>query len=95
VTADQQLLGDVENRFGFHPATAQTGPMHDDVRSAFLAMARMLVKTIPGGRHQELALTALQESMMWSNAAVACDTVPEQPKPGKAPVARPPTPPRG
>jgi hypothetical protein len=94
VTADQQLLDDIANRFGFHPATAQTGPMHDEVRDAFAALARYVASSVPSGRHQALALTALQESMMWANAAIACDTVPEQPPvKGKAPaVRRPPTP---
>lgn len=65
---------ELENRFGYHPATPATGPVHDRVRNEFLMLARWLVDTIPAGRHQSLALTSLQESMMWSNAAVACDT---------------------
>jgi hypothetical protein len=93
---DRQLLADVEHRFAFHPATEQTGPQHDAVRSAYRAMARYLVEAIPGGRHQSLALTSLQESMMWANAAIACDTVQDQPpvKPGKGSAIRPPDAPR-
>lgn len=90
---DKQLLADVENRFGFHPATAQTGPQHDAVRAAYRAMARYLVETLPGGRHQALAITSLQESMMWANAAIACDTVPGQPPAKPAKLVRPPVPP--
>jgi hypothetical protein len=69
---------DIENRFGFHPATAETGPQHDAVRAKFRALAHDLSCSLPNGRHQSLALTALQEAMMWSNAAIACDTPPSE-----------------
>lgn len=63
----------VLDRFAFHPATKITGPIHDEVRTHHRLLADFITKTVPRGRHQSLALTALQESMMWCNAAVACD----------------------
>lgn len=67
------------DRFAFHPATEITGPLHDEIRKQHQEMAAWILDFVPPGRHQSLALTALQESMMWSNAAVACDT----PNPGE------------
>lgn len=61
------------DRFKFHPATEVTGPLHDSVRNEFHEMAEFVLDVVPAGRHQSLALTALQEAMMWSNAAIACD----------------------
>lgn len=58
----------------FHPATPTTGPRHDAVRAAAAAYAAALAAVVPGGRHRALALTAVQESMMWANAGIACDT---------------------
>lgn len=67
-------MADIDNRFEYHPATPETGPRHDQVRTEHLLLARWVATHVPAGRHQSLALTALQESMMWCNAAVACDT---------------------
>lgn len=64
---------DILDRFAFHPATPTTGPLHDETRSNHRALAKFILASVPAGRHQSLALTALQESMMWSNAAIACD----------------------
>lgn len=63
----------VLDRFAFHPATAVTGPIHDHIRKLFASVAAEVLNGVPAGRHQSLALTALQEAMMWCNAAVACD----------------------
>lgn len=68
----------VLERFRFHPATDVTGPMHDEVRLFFGNLAGFILEAVPEGRHQSLALTALQESMMWCNAAVALDTAPKR-----------------
>lgn len=65
---------DLEHRFAFHPATEQTGPMHDAVRAHCLALAVYLDDLLPAGRHKAMALTAVQETMWAANASVACDT---------------------
>ena len=70
------LPSEVRRRFEFHPATEQTGPLHDLIRREHLALAKVIAETVPPGRHQSLALTALQEAMMWSNAGIACDSKP-------------------
>jgi hypothetical protein len=67
-------IEDVRNRFLFHPATDDTGPMHDEVRTRCLALAESLLIIMPPGRHASLALTTLEETMHWANAAIACDS---------------------
>ena len=37
----------------------------------FKDLAHELIESVPNGREQSLMLTALQEAMMWANAAVA------------------------
>lgn len=66
-------IDEIERRFGLHPATEKTGPMHDAVRRAAKQYATALIQLVPPGREQGLALTAAQESAMWANAAIACD----------------------
>ena len=62
---------DLNNRFAFHPATGVTGDQHAAVRGQCFALAASLVATLPPGRETSLAITALEEVMMWSNAAIA------------------------
>ena len=62
---------DLNNRFMFHPSNETTGPLHDQVRSLCLAVAFELNKLVPDGREKSLAITALEECMMWSNAGIA------------------------
>ena len=65
---------DIENRFRYHPPTPETVRAHEAVRAAYRTLAHFVAGQTPPGRHQALALTALQESMWAANAAIACDT---------------------
>lgn len=67
---------DIENRFGFHPATDDTRELHGEIRRHFITVGKFLLDRLPEGREKSLALTALQETAMWSNAAVACNLAP-------------------
>lgn len=62
---------EIATRFSFHPATEFTGPVHDEVRAEHRELAAWIEHMLPDCRERSLALTALQESMMWCNAAVA------------------------
>lgn len=62
---------DLDNRFAYHPATETTGPLHAEVREECRALAGFLASTIPPGRELSLAITAIEEAMMWANAGIA------------------------
>lgn len=62
---------DIISRFSFHPATENTGPKHDRVRTICEILAHNLNDLLPEGREKSLAITHLEEVMMWSNAAIA------------------------
>jgi hypothetical protein len=62
---------DIANRFGFHPANDDTGPRHDQVRHACQDLAHLLNDLLPDGREKSLAITSLEQTMFWANAAVA------------------------
>ena len=66
-----KLLYRVRNDFRFHPATAETGPKHERVREACHRLALDLIELAPPSRELSLALTSLEEAMMWANAAIA------------------------
>jgi len=68
-----QSFADIENRFSYHPATTpERVAAHEAVRSACKTLAHMLDGLVPDGRHKALAMTALEETMHWANAAIAC-----------------------
>ena len=65
---DQQ---EIMNRFKFHPATKETGPKHNDVRAILGNTAIQIESIVPDGRELSLAITKLEEAMMWANAGIA------------------------
>lgn len=63
---------EIRNRFAYHPAdTKERINSHEAIRSAMGDMAVWLSELLPESREKSLALTALQETAMWSNAAIA------------------------
>ena len=63
---------DMDNRFTYHPPlTQQRKDAHEAVRTWCLALAGHLDAELPDGREKSLAITKLEESMFWANAAIA------------------------
>lgn len=73
-TPKGKLIGmtkeDIDKRFDHHPPTGAKIALHQTARTAYKVAAH-LVATLPAGREQSLAITALEESMFWANAAIA------------------------
>jgi hypothetical protein len=65
-------MQDLENRFAYHkPESDEVSMAHESVRHACLTAALSIVSDTPPGREQSLAITKLEEAMMWANAAIA------------------------
>ena len=63
---------DLKNRFDYHkPPNDEVALRHETVREACYKAARAIVIDTPASREQSLALTKLEEAMMWANAAIA------------------------
>lgn len=62
---------EIYERMGYHPATAQTAVDHNSIREHYIALAMIVVDSIPPGRECSLALIALEESLMRANQAIA------------------------
>jgi ketosteroid isomerase-like protein len=74
---DLRSTADIEQRFSYHPASSpERQAQHEAVRAACKRLAHALDRIVPPGRHKALALTAVEESMHWANAAVACQVEP-------------------
>ena len=63
---------ELAHRFAFHPASTPEKRMdHGSVRDACLQAALRVNELAPDGREKSLAITKLEEAMMWGNAAIA------------------------
>lgn len=65
-------IEDLENRFAFHPAnTEEKKNLHGSIRVHCLVLAKYINERVPEGREKSLAITHLEEAMMWANAGIA------------------------
>lgn len=63
---------DLTHRFAYHPpAGDETRRAHEEVRELCGDLAQELNERLPEGREKSLAITHLEETLMWSNAAIA------------------------
>lgn len=62
---------DLEKRFNYHVPTPRKVGVHEIMRQECKALAYKIKALVPAGREQSLALTHLEDVMMWSNAAIA------------------------
>lgn len=66
------LIQRIQHEFTYHePGTPEVVSRHQDVNFLFASLAHDLIHNVPEGRELSLAITALQEARMWSNAAIA------------------------
>lgn len=69
-----QLLeaqADLENRFTYHAPTGEQPQKYEFIRGQALDLAKHLVVLCPKSRELAVALTKLEECMMWANASIA------------------------
>lgn len=58
-------------RFTYHPPRGDQSVRYENIRDKALKFAMFLVISTPESREQSLALTHLEETVMWANAAIA------------------------
>jgi len=70
---DVEIKNDeIERRFNYHPPrNAETIRAHEDVCDMAKNYAYVIDLCCPDGREKSLALTHLEEVVMWTNAAIA------------------------
>ena len=62
---------DITNRFGYHRATSETGPLHHEFRETVIEFAKFLNAILPDGRAKATAFTRLEDCSMWANKAIS------------------------
>lgn len=66
-----QDMHDLENRFSYNAPKDNQPERYQILRHAALELAILIKENTPAGRQQSLALTALEEVSMRTNAAIA------------------------
>lgn len=61
----------IENNFKYHPPKEGQAEKYEEIRAQAKALAEKLVTLCPPSRELSLALTELEASVMWANAAIA------------------------
>jgi hypothetical protein len=63
---------DLNNRFTYHPPKGDDLPArYEAIRNEGLSLAMVINGLAPDSREKSLAITAIEEAVMWANAAIA------------------------
>lgn len=61
----------IDRNFAYHPPRAGAVDKFASIREHAKYLARVIDSAAPDSREKSLALTKLEESVMWANAAIA------------------------
>lgn len=62
---------DIEKNFTYHAPKGDQQERYEQIRSYGRAFARLIDNICPDSREKSLAMTKLEEAVMWANAAIA------------------------
>lgn len=62
---------EIEHRFSYHKPNQLKVERHEHFREACKMLAMEIKDMVPAGREQSLAITHLEDVMMWGNAGIA------------------------
>ncbi len=62
---------DLKKRFTYHPPIADQTQRYEDIRRNAYSLAGLIDALCPESREKSLALTKLDETVMWANASIA------------------------
>jgi hypothetical protein len=68
---DDQTLDKLNKRFTYHSPKNDQPERYQKIRQDALALAILITSNTPESREQSLAITHLEETVMWANAAIA------------------------
>ncbi len=63
--------GDLSNRFTYHAPKEGQAARYQEIRDAAHELARLLNEECPDSREKSLAITHLEDAVMWANASIA------------------------
>jgi hypothetical protein len=67
----EQIARQIRGAFTYHPPHGDQVPRYGAIRDQARVFAGFLAETCPPGRELSLALTSLEQVVMWANASIA------------------------
>lgn len=64
---------EIENSFTHHPPKGNQVQRYEDLRRMAKEFAHLINDACPDSREKALALTNLEQSVMWANKSIACN----------------------
>ncbi len=72
MSEDKVASENLDLRFDHHPPINRSVEIaHGEIRETMKEAAEDVIQLVPAGRERALALTKLEEAMMWANAGIA------------------------
>lgn len=68
---ENNMNNQIENNFMYHSPKNGQQEKYESIRSKAKELAYLIDDMCPGSREKSLAMTKLEESVMWANASVA------------------------
>lgn len=65
------MTDQIENNFSYHAPQEGQAEKYETLRSKAKELAYLIDELCPNSREKSLAMTKLEESNMWANAAIA------------------------
>ena len=62
---------EIEKRFTYHAPSGNQPTLYDIIRDRAKGFAEVIESVTPESREQSLAITHLEQAVMWANAAIA------------------------
>lgn len=70
---------DLDKNFTYHPPKGDQPERYKRIRAKAKEFAALVVELVPPSRERSLALTKLEEVVMWANAGIARNQEAEEP----------------
>ena len=67
------LQARLDNSFTYHPPTDDQIPRYEALRKIGKDLAQAIHSYAPDSREKSLAITKVEEAVMWANKAIACN----------------------
>lgn len=66
-----EIIQQIDNNFKYHPPTEDQVGRYQDIRDQAKRLALLIAMACPNSREKSLALTNLEQAVMWANASIA------------------------
>lgn len=64
-------MNTIENNFSYHVPKEGQPELYNTIRNKAKELAEVIEATCPDSREKSLAMTKLEEAVMWANASIA------------------------